>query len=112
MDNACHPLFDLKAAEGVPNHVSIDTRKLLRDVLRSNATTAILAHNHPTGPALPSKADQMTTLQIMQLLAPAGVSILDHIIVAGDNACSMADRGRLPDLKDYPTFLSAASPHP
>ena len=54
----------------------------------------------------------MTTLQIMQLLAPAGVSILDHIIVAGDNACSMADRGRLPDLKDYPTFLSAASPHP
>lgn len=112
MDNASHPLFDLKAAEGVPNHVSIDTRKLLRDVLRSNATSAILAHNHPTGPALPSKADQMTTLQIMQLLAPAGVSILDHIIVAGDNACSMADRGRLPDLKDYPTFLSAASPHP
>ena len=51
MDDSCHPLYDLKAAEGVPNHVSIDTRKLLRDVLRSNASTAILAHNHPTGPA-------------------------------------------------------------
>ena len=34
MDDSCHPLYDLKAAEGVPNHVSIDTRKLLRDVLR------------------------------------------------------------------------------
>lgn len=50
MDDSCHPLYDLKAAEGVPNHVSIDTRKLLRDVLRSNVSTAILAHNHPTGP--------------------------------------------------------------
>ena len=83
MDDSCHPLYDLKAAEGVPNHVSIDTRKLLRDVLRSNASTAILAHNHPTGPALPSATDQLTTLKIMQLLAPAGISILNHIIVAG-----------------------------
>ena len=73
MDDSCHPLYDLKAAEGVPNHVSIDTRKLLRDVLRSNASTAILAHNHPTGPALPVPADQLTTLKIMQLLAPAGI---------------------------------------
>ena len=49
MDDSCHPLYDLKAAEGVPNHVSIDTRKLLRDVLRSNASTAILSHR--AGPA-------------------------------------------------------------
>lgn len=109
MDDSCHPLYDLKAAEGVPNHVSIDTRKLLRDVLRSNASTAILAHNHPTGPALPSATDQLTTLKIMQLLAPAGISILDHIIVAGENACSMADRGRLPDISAHPGILNAAS---
>ena len=88
---------------------AIEYIKLLRDVLRSNASTAILAHNHPTGPALPSATDQLTTLKIMQLLAPAGISILDHIIVAGENACSMADRGRLPDISAHPGILNAAS---
>ena len=69
----------------------------------------LMAHNHPTGPALPSATDQLTTLKIMQLLAPAGISILDHIIVAGENACSMADRGRLPDISAHPGILNAAS---
>ena len=109
MDDTCHPLCDLRVAEGVPNRVSFDSRKLVRDTARTSATCSILAHNHPTGLALPSHADMITTLQVMQLLSTVGVSVLDHIIIAGDNACSMADRGSLPDPKDYPPILNAAS---
>ena len=109
LDDSCRPLHDLRVSEGIPNRVSFDTRKLLRDVARTNSTCAILAHNHPTGLALPSQADLMTTLRVMQLLAPLGVSVIDHIIIAGDNACSMADRGCLPDTANTPGLLNAAS---
>ena len=109
MDDSCHPLYDLKAAEGVPNHVSIDTRKLLRDVARTNGTCAILAHNHPTGLPLPSQKDIMTTLAVMRTLSQLGVPVLDHIIVAGEDACSMAQRGCMPEDEGGGILLSAAS---
>ena len=49
LDDACRPVQDLRIAEGVPNRVAVDTRKLLRAVARTNSTCGILAHNHPTG---------------------------------------------------------------
>ena len=109
MDDSCHPLYDLKAAEGVPNHVSIDTRKLLRDVLRSNASTAILAHNHPTGLAIPSEADRLTTYRIMEVTGQLGFTIMDHIIIAGEDGCSMLNRGSLPEYRPGGGILQAAS---
>ena len=93
----------------MPNRVHIDTRKLLRDVARTNATCGILAHNHPTGLALPSEADVIATLGIMQTLDPIGVRIIDHIIIAGEDACSMLQRGCLPDFRATPGILNAAS---
>ena len=109
MDDSCHPLYDLKAVEGVPNHVSIDTRKLLRDVLRSNASTAILAHNHPTGLAIPSEADRLTTYRIMEVTGQLGFTIMDHIIIAGEDGCSMLNRGSLPEYRPGGGILQAAS---
>ena len=96
LDDQCKPLKDLFMAEGVPNRVTIDMRKLLRDVARTNGTCAILAHNHPTGLPLPSQKDIMTTLAVMRTLSQLGVPVLDHIIVAGEDACSMAQRGCMP----------------
>ena len=61
LDDACRPMQDLRIAEGVPNRVTVDTRKLLRAVARTNSTCGILAHNHPSGLALPSEADRLTT---------------------------------------------------
>ena len=84
-------------------------KKRKKQATLDTTANAIEYINHPTGPALPSATDQLTTLKIMQLLAPAGISILDHIIVAGENACSMADRGRLPDINAHPGILNAAS---
>lgn len=109
LDDKCRPLRDMRIAEGVPNRVHIDTRKLLRDVARTDATCALLAHNHPTGLALPSEADLIATAGIMKALDPLGVSIIDHIIVAGEETCSMRERGCLPHYHGGSDVLNAAS---
>ena len=109
LDDKCRPLRDMRIAEGVPNRVQVDTHKLLRDVARTDATCGILAHNHPTGLAVPSEADMIATMGIMQALGPLGVSIIDHIIVAGEDACSMRDRGCLPMYRAGRDTLNAAS---
>lgn len=96
LDDRCCPVRDMRIAEGVPNQVRVDSRRLLRDVARTDATCGILAHNHPTGLALPSEADKIATLGIMTALEPLGVSIIDHIIVAGEESCSMRQRGCMP----------------
>lgn len=109
LDDQCCPLRDMRIAEGIPNRVHIDTRKLLRDVARTDATCGLLAHNHPTGIAIPSEADMIATAGIMQTLAPLGVSIIDHIIVAGEESCSMRERGCLPACRGGDDILNAAS---
>lgn len=109
LDDKCYPVRDMRIAEGVPNRVHIDTRKLLRDVARTDATCGILAHNHPTGLALPSEADLIATLGIMRALDPLGVSVIDHIVVAEDDACSMKQRGCLPAYRGGDAILNAAS---
>lgn len=109
LDDKCRPVRDLRVAEGVPNRVHIDTRKLLRDVARTDATCGILAHNHPTGLAVPSEADLIATLGVMKALAPLGVTIIDHIIVAGEDCCSMSQRGCLPAYRGGNGILNAAS---
>ena len=109
LDDKCCPVRDMRIAEGVPNRVHIDTRKLLRDVARTDATCAILAQNHPTGLALPSEADLIATAGIMKALDPLGVSIIDHIIVAGEDFCSMRERGCLPEYRGNNDILNASS---
>lgn len=107
-DNAC-PMQDLCIAEGVPNRVSVDTRKLLRSIARTNSTCGILAHNHPTGLAVPSEADRLTTYRIMEVAGQLGFTIVDHIIIAGEDSCSMLNRGSLPDYRAEGGILQAAS---
>ncbi|MDL2252798.1 DNA repair protein RadC [Ruminococcaceae bacterium OttesenSCG-928-I18] len=79
--------------QGIVNAVSISTRKIVAEAVRSNATGAILAHNHPGGLALPSANDKLVTKQVFQALRYVSVSLLDHIIVADGDFVSMADSG-------------------
>ncbi|WP_455500519.1 JAB domain-containing protein [Gemmiger sp.] len=110
LDDACRPMQDLRIAEGVPNRVTVDTRKLLRAVARTNSTCGILAHNHPTGLAVPSEADRLTTYRIMEVTAQLGFTIMDHIIIAGEDGCSMLNRGSLPEFRAGDSgLLQAAS---
>ena len=109
LDDKCQPVRDLCIAEGVPNRVHADARKLVREVARTDATCGILAHNHPTGLAIPSEADRVATLGIMKALEPLGVSIIDHVIIAGEDASSMRQRDCLPQCTSGIQILNAAS---
>lgn len=67
----------------------------MREALRHHAAAVIIAHNHPSGLAEPSAADQAFTRHLKQALALVDVRLLDHLIVAGNSVVSMAECGAL-----------------
>ena len=77
--------------EGSFNAVEVSTRKVLETVIRVGANMVVVAHNHPGGVALPSEADVETTKRLVMAMSIAGVSCVDHIVVAGDDFVSMAE---------------------
>lgn len=86
----------IKCAEmgrGVVNCVETSIRRIVETALKYKSSSVILAHNHPDGLALPSSEDDMVTKQVNTALALVGVSLEDHIIVAGDDFVSFADSG-------------------
>lgn len=80
---------------GTLAQVSVYPREVLKRVLALNAAAVILSHNHPSGIAHPSSADERMTQQLKHALAFIDVRVLDHIIVAGDTSVSMAAVGLL-----------------
>ena len=76
--------------------VGVNLRRIVQIALEKNATYVVLAHNHTSGLALPSKEDVAATLRVRQILAQVGVTLSDHIVVAGDDFVSMADSGYIP----------------
>lgn len=84
-----------RLAEGGADSAGLDVRKLVRNALMSSASQVILAHNHPSGIALPSQEDYAATDQARRALETIGVPLVDHIIVADGDYVSMADSGIL-----------------
>lgn len=78
-------------SEGGLNYTDANTRKIMQEVIATNATALILAHNHPHGLAVPSKADGIITKQLSELLAGIDVRLTDHIIISGKDYFSMAE---------------------
>ncbi|MBX2904411.1 MAG: DNA repair protein RadC [Taibaiella sp.] len=70
-----------------------DVRIILKNTLLYNASQIIIAHNHPSGNKQPSKADIDLTQKIVQAAQFMDIRVLDHIIVAGTEYCSLADEG-------------------
>ena len=68
-------------------------REVVKRALHHNAAAMIFAHNHPSGLAEPSRADEMLTQSLKQALALVDVNVLDHFIVGGGTAMSFAERG-------------------
>ena len=64
-------------------------------LLARAAAAVVLAHNHPSGSAQPSRADQALTQSLEAALALVDVRVFDHVIVGGDQTFSMAERGLL-----------------
>ena len=75
--------------KGNVNSASINARSVMEFALEANAVAIVLAHNHPGGAALPSKADLRSTEHLKSALALVGVTLDDHIIVAGSDYYSL-----------------------
>ena len=85
---------------GVVNGVSVDVRRIVEVALKHKAVSVIIAHNHPHGPAMPSREDDSTTSLIYNALNTVNITLYDHIIIAGDSFASYRRSGAL-DLYRY-----------
>ncbi len=80
---------------GTLSQTSVYPREVVKRALAHNAAAVILAHNHPSGVAEPSQADQLLTTALKQALVMVDVSVLDHFVVAGGQILSFAEKGLL-----------------
>lgn len=78
---------------GTLTQTSVYPREVVKRALHHNAGAVIFAHNHPSGVAEPSHADETLTQALKQALALVDVRVLDHFIVAGAGVVSFAERG-------------------
>lgn len=80
---------------GTLTQTSVYPREVVKTALAHNAAGVILAHNHPSGVAEPSHADEALTRALRQALALVDVRVLDHFVIAGNAAISFVERGLL-----------------
>ena len=84
-----------RLSSGTVAMAPVNVREVVENALYTDASSVLLAHNHPSGVALPSEDDRQITMQIRQALATMGITLADHIIVADNDFVSMAASGML-----------------
>ena len=87
-----------KISEGSPTATDISIRQILQAALSLNATIVVLAHNHPSGIALPSDEDLSATRYLADFLKRTGILLYDHAIWADDDMVSMRESGYMAAL--------------
>jgi DNA repair protein RadC len=80
---------------GTLAQTSVYPREVVKAALAHNAAAVIFSHNHPSGVAEPSRADELLTQSLKQALALVDIRTLDHFVVAGSALVSFAERGLL-----------------
>ncbi len=93
LDAKCKVLCCKEVGQGSVNSASISIRKIVETALSSNATTVVLAHNHPSGVAVPSHEDVLTTRRVAAALSAVEVHLADHVVVAEGDYVSMVQSG-------------------
>jgi DNA repair protein RadC len=78
---------------GTIDGASVHPREVVKQALARNAAAVILAHNHPSGVAEPSQADELVTRRLREALQLVDIRVLDHMIVADNGCLSFAERG-------------------
>ncbi|MCL7680357.1 hypothetical protein M8369_41170, partial [Klebsiella pneumoniae] len=78
---------------GTLSHVEVHPREIVREAVRLNAAGIILAHNHPSGRAEPSRADKMVTERIVKSCQLVDIRVLDHLVIGRGEYVSFAERG-------------------
>lgn len=79
--------------QGSLAHTTVHPREVVKRALALGAGAAILAHNHPSGVAEPSRADELLTKHLSQALALVDVRVVDHLVVGAGDVVSFAERG-------------------
>jgi len=80
---------------GTLTQTSVYPREIVKAGLKANAAAVIFAHNHPSGVAQPSQADELLTRNLKEALSLVDIKVLDHFVVAGHQTLSFAERGLL-----------------
>ena len=93
LDAKCKVLCCKEMGEGSVNSAGVPIRRIVETALGANATSVILAHNHPSGFALPSGEDVQTTKRVAMALDAVEIQLVDHIVVADDDFVSLAQSG-------------------
>lgn len=101
LDAKCKVLCCKEVGEGSVNSVGISVRKIVETALSAKASTVVLAHNHPSGIAVPSNEDVQTTRRVAMALNAVEVQLADHIVVADGDYVSMAQSGYRFDEESY-----------
>ena len=93
--DSSHRLIEyVELFRGTIDTAQVHPREVIKEALVRNAAAVIFAHNHPSGVAQPSKADQRITMQLKEALDLVGVKVLDHVIV-GESVTSFVELGLL-----------------
>jgi DNA repair protein RadC len=95
LDNRHRVLGFDELFRGTIDGTSVYPREVVKEALARNAAAVILAHNHPSGVAEPSAADERITRRLLSALELVDIRLLDHLVVADGVSTSMASRGML-----------------
>jgi len=90
----CHRLIEYEELfRGTIDGASVHPREIVKLALQRNSAAVIVAHNHPSGIAEPSQADELITQRVKEALGLVDIRLLDHIIVGDGMIVSLAERG-------------------
>ena len=93
LDNRHRVIAFEEVFRGTIDGASVHPREVVKLALARNAAAVILAHNHPSGVAEPSQADELITGRLRDALALVDIRVLDHIVVGDGRCVSFAERG-------------------
>ena len=93
MDSQHRVIEYVEMFRGTVSQTSVYPREIVKEALARNSAALILVHNHPSGVAEPSRADEMLTQTLKNALVLVDVRVIDHLIVAGATILSFAERG-------------------
>jgi len=93
LDSQNRVLKHSRMFSGTLSHVEVHPREIVREAIKVNAAALILAHNHPSGSAQPSKADRIITERVIKCCHFMEISVLDHLIVGKGEIISFAEHG-------------------
>jgi len=100
-DNSMRLIDCVKICDGTPNAASLHVGTIIKKALLRDATSVVLAHNHPNGIATPSAEDKAATKDLEHLFNAIGVDLIEHLIIAGQAYTPLIKTMKLDDDPDY-----------